>query len=127
MKLSKKIVIFTMMLALPVSMWASVTMASDCQSPHNTPNSQHMQMEGEDVHKHMHDQIPSQNSNGHENCNCGCDSGLDCSVSGCSVSAVASTIGIHLQYTSQFLYASVKTLNILVDAGPLFRPPISLS
>ncbi len=116
-----------MMLALPASMWVSVTMASDCQLPVDTFHSQHMQMDDEDMHKYMHNQIPSQNSNDHENCDCGCDGGRDCSISGCSVSAVINTTDIHLQHTSQSLFASVKTLTILVDAGPLFRPPISLS
>jgi len=125
MKRWRKIVIFTMILALPISIWASVSMASHCQSSDDTSHS--MQMNDGDMHAHMHDQISSQNSNNNSNCVCGCDGGQDCSVSGCSVSVLSNTTGINPLYTSQSVYPSVKALAILVDSSCLFRPPISLS
>ncbi|MGI9227784.1 MAG: hypothetical protein ACR2PU_03230 [Gammaproteobacteria bacterium] len=116
MKRWRKIVIFTMILALPISMWASVSMASHCQSSDDTSHSEH-----------MHDQMSSQDSNDHANCDCGCDGGLDCSVSGCSASVISNSIEFDLRYLTQSVFLQAQTRVEPSDPNLLFRPPISLS
>jgi len=127
MKRWHRIVIFTMVLALPISMWASVSMASHCQSSDDTSHSKHMQMNDDETHEHMHDQMSSQDSNGHENCDCGCDGGLDCSISGCSVSVISNSIGFDLRHLTQSIIQQAQIFVEPSDPNLLFRPPISLS
>lgn len=115
------------MLALPISMWANVSMASHCQSSDDTLHSMHMQMNDDDMRVHMHDQIPSNDINDHSKCDCGCDGGVDCSVSGCSVSALSNSFGFDLRYLTQTIFQQAQARAELSDPNLLFRPPISLS
>ncbi len=124
MKRWRKIVIFIMILVFPVSMWASVSMSSHCQSSDDTSHSEHMQMDDGDTHNHMHDQTPSQDSNDHTDCDCGCDGTLDCSVSGCSASVISNTLKFDIQYLTQSTFQQSQVQTEPSEPTPLFRPPI---
>ncbi len=124
MKRWRKIVIFIMILVFPVSMWASVSMSSHCQSSDDTSHSEHMQMDDGDTHNHMHDQTPSQDSNDHADCDCGCDGTLDCSVSGCSASVISNTLKFDIQYLTQSTFQQSQVQTEPSEPSPLFRPPI---
>ncbi len=135
MKRWRKIAIFTMMLALPISMWASISMASHCQSSDDTSHSMHMQMDDGDMpvnmqehtHEHNHDKMSSQDSNDHANCDCGCDGSTDCSVSGCSASVISNLTGFEVKHLTQSRYQQTQRHADPADPNLLFRPPISLS
>lgn len=133
MKRWRKIVIFTMMLALPFSMWASVSMASHCQSSDDTSHSIHMQMDegdqliAEHAQQHDHSKMLSQDANDHENCDCGCDGSADCSVSGCSASVISNLIGFEVKHLSQSRFQSTQVHADPADPNLLLRPPIALS
>lgn len=124
MKRWRKIVVFTMLVALPISMWASVTMASHCQSSDDTSHAMHMN--DEDMHEHMHGQPPLQNndSSDHSNCDCGCDGSLDCSVSGCSASVISNTVKFDLKHLTQSTFQQLQVWAEPSDPNLLFRPPI---
>ena len=122
MKRWRKIVIFTMILALPISMWASMSMASHCQ---NTDTSSHS-MDGNGPML-AHDQMPSPDSNNQSDCDCECDDNLNCSVSGCSVTALINETTIDLRHSTHSVYQRIQSLSDPSEPDPLFRPPISLS
>ena len=124
MKRWRKTIIFIMILVFPISMWASVSMSSHCQSSGDTSHSEHMQMGDGDSHKHMHDQTPSQGSSEHADCDCGCDGSLDCSVSGCSASVISNTIKFDTQYLTQSTFKLYKARTEPSEPNLLFRPPI---
>ncbi len=124
MKRWRKIVIFVMLLALPISMWASVTMASHCQSSDDTSHAMYMNDDG--MHEHMHDYTPPQEdeNNDHSNCDCGCSGSLDCSVSGCSASLITTSIKFDLRLSSKSTYQEIQVRAEPSDPNLLFRPPI---
>ena len=124
MKRWRKIVIFTLLLAFPISLWASVTMASHCQSSDDTSHAMHMNDDG--VHEHMHDQVPAHDddSSDHSNCDCGCSGSLDCSISGCSASIITSTIKFDLRHLSKSTFQQTQVWAEPSDPTLLFRPPI---
>ncbi len=124
MKRWRKTIIFIMILVFPISMWASVSMSSHCQSSDDTSHSEHMQMNDGNSHIHMHDQSPSQDSNDHADCDCGCEGSLDCSVSGCSASVISNTLKFDIQYTTQSTLKLSKVRTEPSEPNPLFRPPI---
>ena len=131
MKRWRKIVIFTMMLALLISMWASVSMASHCQSSDDTSHSMHMQMndvdENQHTPEHNHGNMLAQDSNDHANCDCGCDGSTDCSVSGCSASVISNLIGFEIKHLTQSRFQQIQIQTDPADPNLLFRPPIALS
>lgn len=124
MKRWRKIVIFTMVLALPISMWASVAMASHCQSSDETSHTMHMN--DDDMHEYMHDhmQLQEEDSNEHSNCDCGCNGSLDCSISGCSASLISNSIKFDLRYSSKLTFQPIHLRAEPSDPNLLFRPPI---
>ena len=124
MKRWRKTIIFIMILVFPISMWASVSMSSHCQSSDDTSHSEHMKMNDDDSLNHMHDQAPSQDSNEHADCDCGCDGSLDCSVSGCSASVISNTIKFDIQHLDQSTFQQFKVQTEPSEPNPLFRPPI---
>ncbi len=126
MKRWRKIVIFTLILVMPISLWASVSMTSHCPSSDNTSHSMHMQMDN-NSHKHKHDSMSSQDINVHSNCECGCDGDQDCSVAGCSASALSNSIAFELTYFTQTIFQQAQALIKPSEPNLLFRPPIALS
>lgn len=124
MKHWRKIVIFTMVLALPISMWASATMASHCQSFDDTSHAMHMN--NDDMHEHMHDhmQLQEEDSNEHSNCDCGCNGSLDCSNSGCSASLISNTMKFDLRNLSKSSFQPIRLRAEPSNPNQLFRPPI---
>ncbi len=126
MKRWRKIVIFTMLLALSFSMWASITMASHCQTSEDTSHVKHM---NDDAHEHMHDQAPAHDddSSDHSNCDCGCSGSLDCSMSGCSASILTTTIKFDLRHLTASTFQQIRARAEPSDPSLLFRPPIFTS
>ena len=122
MKLWRMIVIFTIILAMPLSSWATVMMTSHCKAADNSPLSMTTQInDGESMH--LHDQMPSPESNNQSNC----DDNLSCSVSGCSITALVNGITIDPNYSNHTVYQRIQSLAEPSDPDLLFRPPISLS
>ena len=113
-----------MLLALPISMWANVTMTSHCQSSDDTSHAMHMN--DNDMHGHMHDHAPSQDddTSDHSNCDCGCNGSLDCSISGCSASIISNTIKFDLRHLSKSTFQRIQVRAEPSDPNLLFRPPI---
>ncbi len=121
MKLLRKIVIFTMILVMPVSSWATVMMTSHCQTSDNTSHSNTTQMDdGESMH--LHHQIPSPESNHQSNCEC--DDNLNCSVSGCSTTALLNGIMMGPYNSDNPIYQRVQSHVEPSEPNLLFRPPI---
>ena len=119
----RKLTIFAIMLALPLSMCASITMSSHCQPSDDTSHDMHVD---DDMHAHMHNEILSKDkdSSDHSNCDCGCDGSLDCSVSGCSASVISSSMRFDLQYLTQSTSQQIQIRAEPPDPNLLFRPPI---
>jgi hypothetical protein len=124
MKRWRKIVVFTMILALPISLWASVAMASHCQMPDTSSHSSHMQMDDSDSMQ-SHDQMQSSESNDQSNCEC--NDNMDCSVSGCSSTALLNGISIDSNHSTTPVYQRIQAQAEPADPDLLFRPPISIS
>ena len=124
MKRWKKIVIFALILVLPISMWASGAMASHCQMSDTSSHPTHSQMD-DHVSSHANDRLPSPESNDHSNCEC--DYNLNCSVSGCSVTALINGISINPKLSNQTEYQFINSHIAHTDPDQLFRPPISIS
>ena len=122
MKRWRKVVIVTMILALPISMWASVAMASHCQTSDDTSHTMHMN--DDDMHGHLHDQTSEDNASEHSDCDCGCDDSIDCSASGCSASVLSNTIKFNFNYLSQSTFQQIQVRLEPSDPNLLFRPPI---
>ena len=124
MKHWRKIIIYTLILVMPISMWASVAMASHCQTSNDTSmngqmdHSQHMQMQ---------DQLNDQDVDNQTDCECGCNCEMNCSVSGCNAAAVTNFVGTPLINSTQLVYTGAATLVFPPDPNLLFRPPIYLS
>ena len=130
MKRWRKIVIFIMMLTLPISMWASVSMATHCQSSDDTSHSQHTQMVdrmSENKQEHNHESMFAQDSSEHKNCDCGCDGSTDCTVSGCSASFISNSMEFDVNYLTQSRFQQTQILAVPVNPNLLFRPPIIFS
>ncbi len=126
MKRCRKIITFTLILVMPISLWASVSVASHCKSSNDSLHFKHMQIDG-DMHKHMHNPMQSKDLNNNSNCECGCNGDQDCSVSGCNASVLSTTIEFDLAYLTQNIYQQAQALTKPSDPNLLFRPPISLS
>ena len=126
MKRWRKIIIYTLILVMPISLWASVTMASHCQTSDDTSHSMHAQMD-HSQHVQMQDHSAPQDIDNHNDCECGCNGEINCSVSGCSATVLLNAVGIDLLSSTQFVYQTVMTLAVPPDPHLLFRPPISLS
>lgn len=124
MKRWRKIVVFTMILALPISLWASVAMASHCQMPDTSSHSSHMQMDDNDS---MQSQDQMQSSESNDQSNCECDENMNCSVSGCSATALLNGVTTDSIYSASPVYQRVQTRAEPDYPNPLFRPPIYLS
>ena len=128
MKFKQLVFFYILMVVIPTSNVASVLVASQCHTPDNRLHSIHTQMNDDgSMHEHFHDQMLSQDSNDHANCDCGCDSGLECSVSGCSAFTLTETISVTPIYTTQSIYTAIMAQVSPVDPNSLYRPPISLS
>jgi len=124
MKVFRKIVIFIMIMALPITLWASVVMASHCQMPDTFSHSSHVQVDYNDSML-SHDQMQSSDSN--EQSNCECDDNMDCSVSGCSSTALLNGITIDTSLLTTPVYQRIQAQVEPADPDLLFRPPIYLS
>ena len=124
MKRWQKIIVFTLILALPISLWTSVTMASHCQSSDDTSHAMHMN--DDDLHEHLHDQVHLQDdtTSDHSSCECGCNGSFDCSISGCSASIITSTIKFDLKHLSKSIFQQIQVRAEPSDPNLLFRPPI---
>lgn len=128
MKHWRKLAIFALILAMPISSWSSVMMASHCHTSNNTSHSAHTQMDAsESMHAHMQDQAASQDTSDHAGCECGCDSEINCSVSGCSATTLLNSIEMHTINSTQFMHQAVAALAVSPYPNLLSRPPISLS
>lgn len=126
MKHWRKIVIFIMILAMPISSWASVLVSSHCNAPDSTSDSTLAQMD-HSQHMQKQDQTASQDANDHGDCECGCNGEINCSVSGCSATALSSSIEIDTINPTQSMLQTVVTLAVPQYPNLLFRPPISFS
>lgn len=124
MKLWRIIVIFTIILAMPLSSWASVMMASHCQVSNNTMHPMIPQLDDSESMQ-LHDQMPSEESNNQSDY--GCDSNLNCSTSVCCVIALINGITIDPYYSGQTEYQRVQSLADSSYTSQILRPPISLS
>ena len=123
MKCWRKIIVFIMLLALPISMWAGVTMVSHCQSSDDTSHMMHMN--DHDMQEHLHDQAPAHDdTNDHSNCDCGCNGSLDCSISGCSASIITTAIKFDHRYLSKSTFHQIQVRVGPSDPNLLYRPPI---
>ena len=124
MKLWRMIVIFTIVLAMPLSSWATVMMASHCQVSDNTTHSMILQLDDSESMQ-LHDHIPTEGSN--DQSDHGCHGNLNCSTSVCSGNALISGITIDPYYSDQTEYQRVQSLADPSYPDQIFRPPISLS
>ena len=120
----RKIVIFTLLLAFPISLWASASMASHCQMSDSTSHSSHAQMD-ENETMHSDDHESSEDSKTQSNCEC--DENSNCSVSSCGAIALLNDALIGLTYTKHSVYQRIHSLADPADPDLLFRPPISIS
>jgi len=124
MKNWRKIVIFTLLLAMPISLWASVAMSSHCLMPGSSSHSAHELMSEHDT-MHSDGQVTSQLAS--EQTNCECNDNSNCSASGCGVIALLNQIKFDLIYSVHSEYQFTQSLANPVDPDLLFRPPISIS
>ena len=124
MKLWRKIVVVTMVFAMPISSWASVMMASHCQMSDNISHSMSTLL-GNSEPMLAHDHMPSPDSNNQTGCDC--DDNLNCSISGCSATALMTKITIDLRHSTHSVYQRIQSLADPSEPDPIFRPPISLS
>ncbi len=124
MKRWRKIVTFTMILALPISLWASVAMASHCQMTDISSHSSHALVDHNDSTQ-SHDQIQSSESNDQSDCEC--NDNMDCSASGCSSTALINEIAIDSNHSTTPVYQRIQAQAEPADPDLLFRPPIYLS
>ena len=125
MKLWRNVVIFTMILAMPISSWATVMMTSHCQASDNTPHSMTTQVnDSESIHEHDHMSSPELN----DQSNCECDDNLNCCISGCISScssvALSNTNWLETVLLIHPVYQRVQSLADPSDPSLLFRPPI---
>ena len=124
MKRWRKIVIFALLLAFPISLWASASMTSHCQMSDSTSHP---------AHAHMDDHISMQ-SDDHEisedlknPSNCECDEDLNCSISSCGAVALLNKTVVDFTYTTHSVYQRIHSFADPADPDLLFRPPISVS
>ena len=125
MKSWRIIVVFTLLLTMPISLWASVAMASHCLMSETSSHSSHAQMDHDNEPMHSDDHETSQHMN--EQPNCECDENLNCSISGCGAIALLNKTAIEVPYSMHFVYQNIHSLADPVDPELLFRPPISNS
>ena len=124
MKRWKKIVIFALILVLPISMWARVAMASHCQMSDTSSHSTHTQF-NDHASMDANNQLPSPEL--YDRSKCDCDGNLNCSVSGCSVTALVNGIFINPKISNHTEYQISKSHAATTNPDQLFRPPISIS
>lgn len=124
MKVFRQIVIFTMILAMPISSWATVMMTSHCQASDNASHSISSQVDDSES-LHAHDQLPSSESNHQSDCEC--DDNMNCSISGCSATALLNGITLDSNYSTNPVYQRLQAQAEPAEPDLLFRPPISIS
>ncbi len=124
MNIWRKIVTFTLILAMPMSSWATVMMNSHCQTADNTSHTEIVQVDDSDT-LYMHDHMVSDDS-GHATCD-GCEDNMNCSVSICSASAMLDSVVMAISDHSHFDYQ--RMLSFAHTMGPTlpYRPPITFS
>lgn len=116
-----------MILAMPISSWASVMMIAHCQTTDNTSHSMAIQLD-DNASLFEHDQMPSPDSNDQSDCDCDCNDNLNCSTSSCSaITALLNGTAIELDYSTHSVYQRIQSLADPSVPDLLFRPPISLS
>ena len=120
----RKIVIITLLLAFPISLWASASMASHCQMSDSTSHSSHTQVDDSDT-MHSDDHESSEDSKNQSKCEC--NDSMGCYTSGCSATALINGITIDFNYSAKPVYQIIKTQAEPTDPDLLFRPPISFS
>lgn len=122
----RKIVVLIIVVTMPISSWASITIVSHCQTTDTSSHALHTSMNDEQ-HVHMDHQAASDENIKNVDCECGCNSMLDCSVSGCNVTAMLGDSELKPRTLTQVVRPSVETVIPTPDPHTLFRPPISPS
>jgi hypothetical protein len=120
------IIVFILMLAMPVSSWASIAMGFHCQTSDSSSHSMHAQMDDGQT-MHMNHQMVSEEINNDTDCECGCSGIFDCSVSGCHTTALLGDGEIRFRPFSQSISWLASAFVPSPDPHLLFRPPIFLS
>ncbi len=120
----RKIVVFTLMLIMPMSSWAVVTMKSGCSVSGHDSYSMTAQMDDNDAihqHEHNYSQDTFHSSDNQ------CEDNVSCSVSICSATALFESVSINLNDTSRFTI--LRNLPFAHPSDPTlpFRPPIFFS
>ncbi len=124
MKNWRKMIIFTLLLAMPISLWASATMSSHCLISEAPSHSDHAQMD-DNQPMHIDDQETSQHASDQTNCECSENS--NCSVTSCGTLALLNKTTVNSDYLIHLVCQRLQSFANLVDPDLLFRPPITNS
>ena len=117
------------MLAIPTSNFASVIVASHCQTLNSTQHSMQMRMqmdEKESMHMHSEDHKAHQDTSVHEDCKCECNLEINCTVTGSSAAALINVLEFTPINLSNSMYSNLVIFAAPPDPDLLLRPPTSL-
>ena len=124
MSIWRKLVIFTLILAMPMSSWAAAVSNSHCQASDNNSHTMIVQVDDSDT-INSHDHIAS-NDTSQSSCG-GCDENMNCSVSICSAHVMFDRDAIASVDSHHFYYQRIPSFAYPVDPTLPYRPPIAFS
>ena len=124
MNIWRKIVTLTLILALPVSSWATVMMNPHCQTDDNTSHTEMVQVDDSDT-LYMDGHIVSDDAS-HAACD-GCEDNMNCSVSICSASAMFDSVVMVISDQNHFDFQRMSSFAHTMGPALPYRPPIIFS
>lgn len=128
MKYLRLVMFYILMLAIPTSNFASVIVASHCQTSNSPQHSIQMQIdENESMHMHNEDHKAHQDTSVHDDCKCDCNVEINCTVSGSSAAALITAFGLAPINLSSSMYTNLVVFTAPPDPDLLLRPPTSLT
>ena len=124
MNIWRKIVTFTLILAMPMSSWATVMMNTHCQAADNNSHTEIVQVNDSDAID-LHNQM-TLNDTSLSSCG-NCDDDMSCSVSICSASAMFDGAVMAMSESSHSDYQRIAFFAYPMDPTLPYRPPITFS
>lgn len=118
--------VFVLLLAMPISSWASITMVSHCQTIDTTSYAIHS-LVNDAQHSHLHHQVVPAINNSNVACECSCSSMLNCAVSGGSTTVLLEDSELIPKTLPQLIGQSIEIVAPSPDPHTHYRPPILLS
>jgi len=123
----QKILSFLLILAIPMSTWASVNITSSCPHDSNDMQQTTKVASDNDCHSASAEKNHAISSKTTTNSPCQCSSHIDCFSTALNVTGITTDNKLIIPNNTNQLLGHRNTLRLSITVTSLFRPPISIS